>query len=237
MSYPPTPDRPILFLDYDGTLAPIVDDPAKAFPHPAVPEILEQLLVRFPVWIVTGRDIETLSRFLSVPVQAIGIHGMEQGSIGGESLSIDIGEAQDDLEAMRKRLPDLAAVYVEDKNNSFAVHFRDVDDPERVMTILNEWSETAPKSLIPIFGKCVVELRPANVSKGHAVTRIMQDYPTYTPVYIGDDQTDEDAFAMLPTSAVTIKVGSGNTQARYHLEHVDDVVVWLRRLLDQNTRD
>lgn len=232
---PPIPDRPILFLDYDGTLAPIVDDPAAAFPHPDVPDILERLTARFPVWLVSGRDIATLSRFLNLPLRAIGIHGMEEGMLGGKILTADIGDARTDLQRMKASAPDHPGIEIEEKSGSFAVHYRHAENQELAKKALREWAEKAPQSLIALFGKYVVELRPAGISKGHAVTRIIRDYPDHTPVYIGDDQTDEDAFRMLPQSAVTIKVGSGKTRARHHLNDVEAVVEWLDRLLDQKT--
>ena len=76
---PPVPPRPLLFLDYDGTLAPIVDDPSAAVPHPAVPDLVAQLADVHPVVVVTGRDLAALSRLLGGRVRAVGLHGAEEG--------------------------------------------------------------------------------------------------------------------------------------------------------------
>jgi len=83
LRYPPVPVSPLLFLDYDGTLAPIVDDPMQAFPHPEVPDLLRELDKKYPLWIVTGRNLNDLSVLLGVPLQGIGLHGAQEGRIGG----------------------------------------------------------------------------------------------------------------------------------------------------------
>ena len=98
-------------------------------------------------------------------------------------------------------------------------------------TALTDWVATAPEALEPIWGKKVVELRLRGVSKGTAVARIAARNPKQTPVYLGDDVTDEDAFRALHEvhpEAVTVKVGAGETVARYRLPDVDAVVEYLR---------
>jgi trehalose 6-phosphate phosphatase len=89
-----------------------------------------------------------------------------------------------------------------------------------------------PEGLEPVWGKKVVELRPRGVSKGAAVARVAAAHPARTPVFLGDDVTDEDAFRALNErpGAVTVKVGPGETAARFRLPDVDAVVTYLRRL-------
>jgi len=82
-----------------------------------------------------------------------------------------------------------------------------------------------------ISGKDVVELRPAHLHKGTAVQAVAAQHPSRTPLYLGDDVTDEDAFQALPAEAITVKVGEGETAARFRLPDVPAVVAYLQRYL------
>ncbi|MGB3545204.1 trehalose-phosphatase, partial [Rubrivirga sp.] len=227
-------DRPLLFLDFDGTLAPIVDDPAAAAPHPAVPDLLVALEDAHPVVVVTGRDLEALGRLLGVHVRAVGLHGAEEGWADGTVEQRAGEEHADALSGLKAAVPDLPGVHVEDKGAAFAVHYRHAPDADAARAALEGWTEAVPQGLVPIWGKAVVELRAEGVSKGTAVTRIASAHPDRTPVYLGDDVTDEDAFVALQalrTPSVTVKVGEGETVAAHRLPDVEAVVGYLRRFL------
>ena len=231
---PPHPDRPLLFLDYDGTLAPIVDDPAAAVPHPAVPDLLARLAAAHPVVVVTGRDLATLATLLPVPVRAVGLHGVEAGTLGGDVRSTAHDAHADDLARLRAAVPAAEGVVVEDKGSGFAVHYRAAPDEPAALGALRAWADGVPDGLVAIWGKKVVELRPEGVSKGTAVTAIAAEHPDRTPVYLGDDVTDEDAFAALAAlrlPSVTVKVGEGETAAGHRLGDPDAVVAYLRGFL------
>ncbi len=232
---PPHPARPLLLLDYDGTLAPIVPDPAAAVPHPAVPALLARLAASHPTVVITGRDLATLGRLLAVggapvDVRAVGLHGGEWGRPGHTDPSHD-HPAIDAVAVARLRatVPALAGVHVEPKGALFAVHSRRAADPTAAEAALAAWPATVPDGLDVVRGKCVVELRPAGVSKGVAVARLVAEHPECAPVYVGDDTTDEDAFLAVADhpAAVTVKVGDGATAARHRLPDVDAVVAWL----------
>jgi trehalose 6-phosphate phosphatase len=229
---PPVVDRPLFFLDYDGTLAPIVDDPDEAVPHPDVPDLLRTLDARYPVWIVTGRDLRALSRFLDRPYNAIGLHGAQQGIVGGEVERLMSDDAARALEQLRASVPAVEGLRVEEKDQSFAVHYRDVEREADARERLRSWVETMPDILDAIWGKKVVELRPEGLTKGTAVRRVAAEHPARTPVYLGDDTTDEDAFAALQAldrKAVTVRIGEADTGAEYRLADPDDVVAYLKR--------
>lgn len=236
---PPVPDRPLLFLDYDGTLAPIVDDPAAAHPHADVPDLLAALVEAHPVVVVTGRDLAALGRLLvdgsgaPVAVRAVGLHGVEEGRPG--TVERRAGEEhQAALDRLRAAVPDEEGIRVEDKGAAFAVHYRHASDERAAREALEAWAADAPETLATIWGKAVVELRPADVSKGTAVAAIAAEHPDRTPVYLGDDVTDEDAFLALQAlrqPAVTVKVGEGETAAGHRLPDVDAVVDYLRRFV------
>ena len=231
---PPHPDRPLLFLDYDGTLAPLVDDPAAARPHPAVPDLVAALADAHPVVVVTGRDLAALGRLLPVPVRAVGLHGVEEGTLGGAVQRTALEAHAAGLARLRAAVPDGAGIVLEDKGAGFAVHYRAAPDEAAARAALDLWAAGAPDGLVPIWGKKVVELRPEGVSKGTAVARLAAEHPDRTPVYLGDDVTDEDAFRALAawrTPSVTVKVGEGETAAGHRLPDVEAVVAYLRGFL------
>lgn len=231
----PVPTRPLLFLDYDGTLAPIVDDPAQAVPHPAVPDLVAQLDRLHKVVIVTGRDLAALAALLGGRTRAVGLHGAEEGWSDGTVESRATESHADALRQLRGAVPELEGVVVEAKGAAFAVHYRAAPDIGVARKALETWAGAVPDGLVPIWGKRVVELRADGVSKGTAVTRIAAAHPSRTPVYLGDDVTDEDAFVALQAlrqPSVTVKVGTGETVAGHRLADVEGVVGYLRRFLD-----
>lgn len=231
-SVPPVVDRPLFFLDYDGTLAPIVDDPEAAVPHPRAPELLRLLEAEYPLWIVTGRDLQALSSFLDQPLRAIGLHGAQQGIIGESVEHLMSSDAAQALARLRDSVPSLDGVQVEEKDQAFAVHYRQAADQEAARQRLRNWLDTAPDALEAIWGKDVVELRPQGLTKGTAVRRIAEEHPDCTPVYLGDDVTDEDAFEVLQNlgrRSITVKVGAGETWAAYRLAGPDAVMDYLEQ--------
>jgi len=229
---PPVVENPLFFLDYDGTLAPIVDDPDAAVPHPEAPVLLRKLDARYPLWIVTGRDLQALSSFLDRPYHAIGLHGAQEGVVGRETNNLMSDAAAEALRRLRRAVPSIDGLRVEDKEQSFAVHYREVTDEDAARDQLRAWLADLPDVLDAIWGKKVVELRPDGLTKGTAVRRVADDHPDHIPVYLGDDVTDEDAFDALQAmdrNAVTIKIGVDDTQADDRLDGPDAVMAYLRR--------
>lgn len=227
----PVVAHPLFFLDYDGTLAPIVEDPAEAHPHPEVEAVMAGLAARHPVYIVTGRYLRDLSTFFRHPFQAVGLHGMQEGRVGGE-VRLNVPEAaRAAIARMRETLPPLEGLVIEDKGPTFAVHYRRVADEAAARAALRDWMAGMPDVLDPIWGKKVVEVRPRGIHKGVAVRRLADAHPGRTPLYLGDDVTDEDAFDALSEDGITVKVGEGETRARYRLDDVEDVVAYLKKYL------
>lgn len=228
----PLAPEPLFFLDYDGTLAPIVDDPMAAHPHPDVPALLEKLEARYPLWIVTGRHLGDLDTLLGMSLKGIGLHGAHEGVIGAEPESLMSDEARAALGKLRKTAPSVDGLKVEEKGEMFAVHYRAAQDKAAARAAIQTWTADLPESLDAIWGKDVVELRATGLDKGAATARIAEAHSERTPVYLGDDTTDEDAFRALNAisrEAVTVKVGGGETAARHRLGGPDDVVDYLRR--------
>ena len=229
----PLLDAPLFLLDYDGTLAPIQQDPMQAFPHEEVVPLLNTLKREHPVWIVTGRHLNDLALLLDVQLDAIGLHGLQKGVVGHEVFATVSESVQEEIMQMRHLLPDLKEARIEDKEYTFAVHYRGAEQEHIVIDALKNWLVHLPSSLDAIWGKKVVELKPKGVSKGSAIEELLDRFPDHQPIYIGDDTTDEAAFQTLHrirgAQALTFKVGAGQTCARFRLPDVSSVVAYLRR--------
>lgn len=226
---PPVPDDPLFILDYDGTLAYVTDRPHQAKPHPEVVDLLNRLERRHPVAILTGRSVRDVGELLGVAgIRVIGVHGIESGTTDGPVESLVPDRVMERLERLRQDLPDIAGLEVEDKDSAIALHYRNAEDPAEAEKALRTWSERVPDELEPLWGKKVLEIRPLGYDKGRAARTLMEEHPGRTPVVIGDDTTDEEAFRAVE-EGVTIKVGPGETAARYRLAGVDEVVAYLRR--------
>lgn len=222
-------------LDYDGTLAEIVAEPMEAVPHAGAPELLKGLSARHPVYVVTGRRLSDLAVLLPLAgLRAVGVHGMERGRLGEAATPLVGGAEVAALEQVRKTLPAHPGLKVEDKGVAVALHYRQADDEAGVMAALEPWAASLPEELEALWGKKVLELRPKGYGKGRAVAELLREHPDRTPVFIGDDTTDEEAFAAIAAvtdRGVTVKVGSGDTRARYRLGAIAEVLAYLARYL------
>lgn len=226
-------ENPLFLLDYDGTLAPIAPRPEEALPHPEALELLKALMVRYPLYVITGRRVEDLARLLPLPgLRVVGGHGLEEGEVGGEShplFPVDLGP-------LRRVLPSCPGVWVEDKGFALAFHYRGAEDEERVRACLEGWLAAHEEllralGLEALPGKKVLELKPKGVDKGQAVLRLLKRHPGRTPIYIGDDTTDEAAFQALKGRGLTFKVGEGPTAAQGRLKDVEEVIAYLKTYL------
>ncbi len=236
--------RPVVFLDYDGTLTPIVSRPELATLAPDMRHTLAALAERCPVAVVSGRDradIQTLVQLESV--YYAGSHGFDiagphqvrmQHAEGLEFLPLlDAVETQ-----LQHQLGTIQGALVERKKFTIAVHFRNVA-PEQfghiellVDTVLKKHPQ-----LRKGLGKKVFELQPRlDWHKGKAVRWLLDTLALHTPdvvpIYIGDDITDEDAFHTLAGYGLSIVVADTprRTAARYALQNPAQVQTLLQRL-------
>jgi len=231
--------KPVFFFDYDGTLAPINRDPAKAFIPEQTRLLLDQLAEKFHVAIVSGRDIKDLKSFVGLEsLIYAGSHGFRISGPGNlQRQHDDTKNLLPKLDALTELLsnePELntIGVEIERKHFAIAVHYRNA-----VRGSYKTVSRIVKKLIEPSGdfktgrGKKVSEIRPSvEWHKGKAVEWITNtleksDHQTYMPIYLGDDITDEDAFRSLPGHGIGILVGwHGNaTAARYQLENVWEV--------------
>lgn len=236
--------RPALFLDYDGTLTPIVERPEDARLAPAMRAALRAAAEVMPVAVISGRDLEDVQALVDLPgVIYAGSHGFD---IRGPDIALEQPEgvdALDDLaraaDALEARLADIAGAQVERKRFAVAVHYRRVagDRVAQVEDAVAAAAERAPK-LRRTGGKQVFELRPdIDWDKGRAVTwllgKLQLDGPDVLPLYIGDDDTDEDAFrALAGRGGIGILVASQDqpSAAAWRLADPDAVRELLMRL-------
>jgi trehalose 6-phosphate phosphatase len=208
---------PAVFLDYDGVLSPIVDDPARATLDQRGRDAVTRAVAHVPVAIISGRDLEDVRALTDVPGLAYaGSHGFDmllpdgRHERYGEEYLDDLGGAEEQL---RQELSDTAGVWVEHKAFAVTVHTRQAPgaaERDRAHAVMAEVAGRHPRLRVT-GGKEVEELRPGFAwDKGRAVTRLMDmldlDVGTHAPVYVGDDITDEDAFAAIADTGAGIVV-------------------------------
>jgi trehalose 6-phosphate phosphatase len=192
-----------VFLDYDGTLTPIVDDPDAALIPPATRATIAALAEETLVAIVSGRDLDDVRAKVGVPgIAYAGSHGFDILHPDGtrHQLATAHVEVLDAAErVLLDRLADAPGSRVERKRFAIAVHDRQVSDPavrERIATTVREVGD-AHAELRVTGGKRIHELRPAiDWDKGRAIDALLVelDASDRIPVYLGDDLTDEDGF-------------------------------------------
>jgi trehalose 6-phosphate phosphatase len=207
--------RPLLVAsDYDGVLARLRDDPGAAVPEPGVAEVLARLAVhpQVTVALVSGRGVADLQRTsgFTGPYRWVGSHGAEfDGPLAGE-----LAARRDALAA---RLAPVAegtpGTRLEVKPASVAVHVRQVTDRAAAADVLARARALADPSLTLKPGKDVLEIAVTDADKGSALRRLSAELGSAAAIYLGDDLTDEDVFAVLGTDDVGVKVGPGETVA------------------------
>lgn len=239
---PPLPEADCAwFLDIDGTLLEIAETPEQVRCEPALIDMLRLLAHASDgaLALVSGRPIATIDRlFAPLRLPVAGQHGAERRTVAGLILHHDA--AAKGLEVIRGRLNAWAGerpgLLVEDKGLTLAVHFRRAPEMqveiERYLRRLVEGCNGL--RLEP--GKMVFEVRPAGRDKGAAVAEFMAEPPFCgrRPVFVGDDVTDEYAFAEVRRlGGVTVKVGREGSGARWRLGDVGAVRVWIAAWLER----
>ena len=231
------PRRTALFLDLDGTLAPIMPRPDDVGPDPRRARILTRLRAAFEdrVAIVSGRALSNLDFILCDGVTAIGaVHGLVRRTADGRVLE---REPHAGIADARRMLVELAhcerGLLFEDKGLSVALHYRNAPACAEAVIEAGERLSQAT-GLVLQLGDMVVELRTPGADKGAAVAAFLREAPFLgaKPVFIGDDLTDEDGFAAASRlGGFGVLVGEPRpTAAQFRLADTEAVFAWLEGL-------
>lgn len=239
----------LLFLDFDGTLAPIAQTPSEAVLPTGTRRVLKKL--RAKDWctlvVMSGRTLQSLTR--KVRVEGIiygGNHGVQLTGPNIDFQAPIVSEAYRAFEMIKSNVRSLTAsmkgVVIEDKTHSLSVHFREVEEtdvPKLTRTVGRVVQPFVDDGYVRITtGKKVFDITPSSWNKGKAVQWLLR-HPALTaisqsvvPVYVGDDVTDEDAFAAIGQNGFTVVVGnSRHSAAQYFLRDTAEVFKLLEKML------
>jgi trehalose-phosphatase len=207
----------LLMLDYDGTLSAFCIDRMKANPYPGVTDRLESLveLKKTKVVIISGRSLSDLDKLLKIPldVEVWGSHGLEGRLSSGQRIYAEVdSRVKEGLEEGKERLKGVIATsHCEFKPYAVAIHWRGNSATEELRIkrfVADQWQNLCLNfglEIHPFDGG--LELRPQGRNKGDIVKMLLQKAPANTVVaYLGDDTTDEDAFAVLGERGLKVLV-------------------------------
>ena len=222
-------------LDFDGTIAPIVEDPAAARPLPGIVELLGPLADRYAALaLISGRPATYLASHAAAPgVRYLGLYGLEEIVDGRVHVDPRLAAARPAVEAAGRDLaadPAVAAsgAHLEDKRYAVAVHIRRVADPERWAEPIGQAAArvAARHDLEIVPGRMVWELRPrVRSDKGDAVRRVVASSGAAAVVVAGDDLGDLPAFAVVAALGDGLRVAVRSAEAPPALLDAADLVV------------
>jgi trehalose-phosphatase len=230
----------LLLLDFDGTLVRLRRHPDDVQFSARGRAILERLAEHknLTIAVVSGRELEKIQNLVGVEgIRYVGLHGAERV---GETTVPSIAARQmveSALRAAHTGLAGLRGIEIEDKRLSFAVHYRGAHPPaiEAASRVVADIVATSGNKLRILCGKKVWELLPREFpGKGVAVLELFARLPEKKiAIYFGDDETDEEAFSVLP-GQITVNVGGGgNTHAAFYVRSPSEVLQFLSRLEKQ----
>ncbi|KAA8522492.1 hypothetical protein F0562_013147 [Nyssa sinensis] len=248
----------VIFLDYDGTLSPIVEDPDQAFMTNEMRDAVRDVAKYFPTAIVTGRCRDKVYSFVRLSeLYYAGSHGMDiKGPAKGRQYKKGNHEAvlfqpateflpmiDEVYKALMEKTKSIPGAKVENNKFCVSVHFRCVDEKrwtalaELVKSVINDY----PKLRLT-QGRKVLEVRPSiKWDKGKALEFLLESLGyansnDVLPIYIGDDRSDEDAFKVLRNRGqgfgVLVSKGPKETNASYSLQEPLEVMNFLQRLVE-----
>jgi len=232
-----------LFLDYDGTLTPIVSRPELALCPSEVKSHLEKLrdLPEVYVAIISGRSLEDLRGKVGVSgIIYVGNHGLEIENPGGSHKknlsSTRTRELKKITQNLLNSLKEIPGILFEEKGPILSVHYRNVPQQyfAQIRQVLEEELQQWKDRWKMASGKMVLEIRPnVDFHKGKAVREILKTFPSpgLLAIYLGDDQTDENAFRVLKGQGISVFIGPGwlPSEADFFLRNPGEVQEFLFR--------
>lgn len=227
----------LLAFDYDGTLAPIAATPASARMRRDTRRLLTVAARLYPCVIISGRALDDLMRrFRNIPAWYLfGNHGLEPAAPDAPSPT----QSRDWALYLKTRLPHDPGIVIEDKRYSITIHYRNARDKHGAIEAIDSAVAGLPDARA-IGGAEAVSLLPrGGANKGVALQQACRWFACDSAIYIGDDATDEDAFASaFPEKLLAVRIGGADdSKARYQLERQEDVDALLRILVDFRTAD
>ena len=230
--------RAAWFLDFDGTLVDLAETPDQVRVEAEVVDMVRELEQASlgAVALISGRRIEDIDRhFAPLHLPVAGQHGAERRCARG--LLHRYPEDGQEIAAMagilRAWVEHRSGLLLEDKGSTLAVHYRRAPEQAgRLGAFMQDLVTRTHGGYCLQGGKMVFEIRPSGMDKGSAVLAFMREQPFKgrMPVFVGDDITDESAFAAtLGLGGAAVKVGNGDSIAPWRLHSVADVHAWIRR--------
>ena len=228
--------RVLVASDFDGVLAPLVLDPMESRALPGTIEALEGLagLPGTHAAVVSGRDLDTLTALTGLAdsaVTRIGTHGAQTSRVTAVDLT---PEQQETLERVTRELEAVSqgpapGAWVETKPSAAVLHTRRMTDRAAAEAVEAAALEVTTRhtGLHVLHGKQVVEVGVVRADKGSALVALRDEVGADVVAYFGDDVTDEDAFRALGADDVTVKVGAGDTAARFRVAAPEDAAAAL----------
>ena len=235
-----------IFTDFDGTLVELAETPEAIDVPATLAEQLERTMREFDsaFAVLTGREIADIDRYLSpLHIPVAGAHGTQRRRADGTMDIIDpaaLTGAEEIAHAVQPLVMAHPALIMETKEGAVALHYRRAPELEDAVRVAMEEVVQAAADFTLVPGKMVIEARSRSVSKGTALRAYMQEEPFAgrTPIFIGDDTTDEDGFiAAQDLGGIGIKLGEGDTAARMRIADVTSVHALIRGLADLAARD
>lgn len=232
------------FFDVDGTLAALQPSPEMVTIPSHVRKDIFQLSQQChgALAVISGRPLTQIDQlFAPLQLPAAGVHGAEWRDTHGkvQRTSPDTQSLKQIEQRLEEGVLSLPGVVLEKKRIAFALHYRQARQfSHQTRELAQLMSEQFPGMAVQT-GKCVVELKPASIDKGVAIKRFMQEVPFSgrIPVFFGDDMTDERGFKVVnQLQGISVKVGEGRTEARFHLHSTEDVYAWIKQLLNPGIR-
>ena len=237
-------DRQVaVFLDYDGTLTPIVSHAEQAELSNSAGQVLERLAAHVPVAILSGRELDDVCQRVGIDeIVYAGSHGFDIAGPRGlrKQMATEILPIVDVAETeLKEKLAGISGALLERKRFSIAAHYRNVNESD-IPKVERAVNEVAARhcELRRIENKKVYELQPnVDWNKGRAVVWVLEalglDQPETLSIYVGDDLTDEDAFRAIAQRGTGILISEQPrpTAARYTLKNPTEVERFLRELV------
>ncbi|MEM9751299.1 MAG: trehalose-phosphatase [Pseudomonadota bacterium] len=234
---PPLCASNALFLDFDGTLAPLQDAPAGVFLSERASAAIAaaNAALRGALAIVSGRDLRDLATRTPGDVWRAGGHGLEICPPFATPAAAPPGPPSALEAAVEAAVAAAPGTVLERKGPILAIHYRSAPAAEATVTNAVKDAVSGHSNYVMQIGKMVVEAKPADAHKGTALKWLMGQgaFAGRKPIMVGDDVTDEDAFAAaIEMGGFAIKVGEGASAAQHRLSGPDALADWINHLTE-----